>query len=59
MRTSMQKGQLKRPNILGKIKVEGNAGETREVIVCCKATALKWKGFESQMGIWTKIYERI
>jgi len=59
MRTSLQKSHLKRSNILKKIKVEGNVDERREVIVCCKAAALKWKGFESRMAIWTKIYERV
>jgi hypothetical protein len=59
MRTSMQKSHLKRSNILEKIKVEGNVDERREVIVCCKAATLKWKGFESRMAIWNKIYERV
>jgi hypothetical protein len=59
MRTSLQKSHLKRSNILKKIKVEGNVDERREVIVCCKAATLKWKGFESRMAIWNKIYERV
>jgi hypothetical protein len=59
MTTSLQKGQLKRSNLLKKIKVEGNVDERQEVIVCCKAATLKWKGFESQMAIWTKVYERV
>jgi hypothetical protein len=59
MTTSLQKSQLKRSNILKKIKVEGNVHERREVIVCCKAATLKWKGFESRMAIWNKIYERV
>ena len=59
MRTSMQKSQPKQSNILEKIKVEGNVNERREVIVCCKAATLKWKGFESRMAIWNKIYERV
>jgi len=59
MRTSLQKSQLKRSNILKKIKVEGNVDERREVIVCCKTATLKWKGFESQMAMWTKVYERV
>jgi hypothetical protein len=58
MTTSSQKSQLKGSNLLKKIKVEGNVDEKREVIVCCKAATLKWKGFESQMAIWTKVYER-
>jgi hypothetical protein len=59
MTTSLEKSQLKRNNILEKIKVEGNVGERREVIVCCKTATLKWKGFESRMAIWNKIYERV
>jgi hypothetical protein len=59
MRTSLQKSQLKQSNILKKIKGEGNVDEGREVIVCCKTATLKWKGFESQMAIWTKVYERV
>ena len=59
MTTSLQKSQIKQSNILKKIKVEGNVDERQEVIVCCKTAALKWKGFESRMAIWTKIYERV
>jgi hypothetical protein len=59
MTLSLQKGQLRRGNLLEKIKVEGNVDERREVIVCCKAATLKWKGFESRMAIWNKIYERV
>ena len=59
MTTSLEKSRLKRSNILKKIKAEGNVDKRREVIVCCKAATLKWKGFESQMAIWTKIYERV
>jgi hypothetical protein len=59
MTKSLEKSQLKRSNTLKKIKVEGNLDERREVIVCCKAATLKWKGFESQMAIWTKVYERV
>ena len=60
MRTSVERCQLKRNNILEKIKkVEGNVDERREVIVCCKAGTLRWKGFESRMAIWNKIYERV
>ena len=58
MTKSLEKSQLKRGNILEKIRVEANVDEGREVIVCCKAATLKWKGFESQMAIWTKVYER-
>jgi hypothetical protein len=60
MATSLQKSQLKRSNILKKIKVESEVDEGREVIVSCETTTfLKWKGFESQMMIWTKICERV
>jgi hypothetical protein len=59
MTTSLQKSQLKRSNILKKIKVEGNVDERQEIIVCSKTAALKWKGFESRMTIWNKIYERV
>ena len=59
MTTSLQKSQLKRSSILEKIKVEGNVDERREVMVCCKAATLKWKGFESRMAIWNRIYERV
>jgi hypothetical protein len=60
MTTSLQKGQLKRVNLLKTIRVEGKVDKGREVIVCCEtATLKKWKGFKSQMAIWTKIYERI
>ncbi len=56
---SLQRSRPKRSNILKKIKVEGNVDERREVIVCCKTATLKWKGFESQMALWTKVYERV
>jgi hypothetical protein len=60
MTTSLQEIQLKRSNILKKIKVEGKVDEGREVIVRYETTTfLKWEGFESQMVIWTKIYKRI
>ena len=60
MTTSLlQKVQSKRSNVLEKIKVEGKVDAGKEVIVHCETTTLKWKGFESQMVIWTKIYERI
>jgi len=56
---SLQRSRPKRSNILKKIKVECNVDERREVIVCCKTATLKWKGFESQMAMWTKVYERV
>jgi hypothetical protein len=59
MRTSLQKSQLKRSNILEKIKVEGNVGEGQKVIVRYETATLQWKGFESRMAIWNKIYERV
>jgi hypothetical protein len=59
MKASLQKSQLKRGNILKKIKVEGEVDEGREVIVCCETGTPKWKGFESRMAIWNRIYERI
>ena len=59
MRTSLQKSQLKRSNILEKIKVEGNVGEGQKVIVRYETATLRWKGFESRMAIWNKIYERV
>jgi len=59
MTASLQESQLNRSNIQRKIKVEGNMDDRQEVIVCCKTATLKWKGFESRMAIWSKIYERI
>jgi hypothetical protein len=59
MTTSLQKGQPKRSNILKKIKVEGNVDEGQKVIVRCETASLKWKGFESRMTIWNRIYERV
>jgi len=56
MTTSLQKSRLKRSNILEKIKVEGNVDERQEIMVCCKTATVKWKGFESQMVIWRKMY---
>jgi len=59
MTTSLQKSQLKRGTILEKIIAEGDVDERREVIVCYETATLKWKGFESRMAIWNKIYERV
>jgi hypothetical protein len=59
MTKSLQESQLKQSNILKKIKVEGNVDERQEVMVCCKTATLKWKGFESRMAIWNKIYQRV
>jgi hypothetical protein len=59
MTTSLQKSQLKRGNILEKIKVEGNVDEGQKVIIRYETATLRWKGFESRMAIWNKIYERV
>jgi hypothetical protein len=59
MATSLQKSQLKRNNILGIIKVEGNVREGHKVIVRCETATLRWKGFESHMAIWNRIHERV
>ena len=59
MRTSLQRSQPKRSNILKKIKIEGNVGEGQKVIVRYETATLRWKGFESRMAIWNKIYERV
>jgi hypothetical protein len=60
MTTSLRKGQPKRSNVMKKIKVGGEVDKGQEVIVRYEETVtLKWKGFESHMVIWTKIYERI
>jgi len=59
MTTSLQKSQLRQNNILRKIKVEGNVGEGQKVIVRCEVATLRWRGFESRMAIWNKIYERV
>jgi hypothetical protein len=60
MTTSLlEKSQLKRNNILEKIEVEGNVAEGQKVIIRYETATLKWKGFESRMAIWNKIYERV
>ena len=59
MTTSLQKSQLKRHNILKKIKVDGNVDKGRDVNVGYETATLKYRGFESQMVIWTKIYARV
>ena len=59
MAKSLEKSQLKRNNILEKIKVEGNMDERREVMIRYETTTLRWKGFESRIAIWNKIYERV
>jgi hypothetical protein len=59
MTKSLQKSGLKRNSILEKIKVEGNLGEGQKVIVRYETAILRWKGFESRMAIWNRIYERV
>ena len=59
MTTSLQKSQLKRGTILEKIKVGGNVEEGQKVIIRYETATLRWKGFESRMAIWNKIYERV
>ena len=49
--------QRKWRSVLEKIKVEGEVDEGQEVILRCETATLKWKGFESLMVIWTKVYE--
>jgi len=56
MTTSFKKGQPKRSNVPGEIKVQGEVDGVQKVIVRCETAALKWKGFESQMVIWRKMY---
>jgi hypothetical protein len=56
MATSLRKRQPKRSNDPGKIKVQGEADAVQKVIVRCETAALKWKGVESQMVIWRKMY---
>jgi hypothetical protein len=46
-------------NVLGKIKIEGKQNKGQEVIVRYETPPLKWKGFESYLVMWTKIYQRI
>jgi hypothetical protein len=59
MTTSLQKGQPKRSNVPGKIKVQGEVNKGQKVSIRCGTAAVKWKGFESRMTIWNKIYERV
>ena len=59
MATSLQKSQLKQSNVLKQIRVEGEEDMGQKVVVRYETAGLKWKGFESQMGIWTKIYGQI
>ena len=58
MTTSLQKSQPKRGIVLGKIKVRGEVDVEQKVIVRCETANLKWRGFKSQMAIWTKMYGR-
>ena len=59
MITSLQKGQTKWSNVPGKIKVQGEVDVGQKVIIRCETADVKWKGFESQIAIWTKVYERV
>lgn len=59
MTTLLQKDQPKPNSIVKKIKVEGELDEGWEIIVHHETAILKWKGFESRMVIWTKIYRGI
>jgi len=56
MITSLQKSQLKRSNILKKIKVGGNVDEGREVILRRATATVKCEGFKSLMVLWAKVY---
>ncbi|MGA2517705.1 MAG: hypothetical protein ABSG44_14295 [Thermodesulfobacteriota bacterium] len=53
------KESTKAEHILEKIKVEGNVDEGQKVIIRYETATLKWKGFESRMAIWNRIYERV
>jgi hypothetical protein len=57
MLIASRKNEAKGSNVLKKIKVEGNVDEGKEVIVRSQTAILRWKGFESQMVIWNRIYE--
>jgi len=56
---SSRKNEVERYSVLKKIKVQGEVDEGREVIVRYETATLKWKGFESQIVILTKIYGRV
>jgi len=56
MTTSLKKGQPKWSNVPGEIKVQGEADAMQKVIVRRETAVLKWKGFESQIVIWRKMY---
>ena len=53
------KNELEGFSVLKKIELKGEVDEGREVIVRYETAALKWKGFESYLVMWTKIYQRI
>jgi hypothetical protein len=57
MLIASRKNEAEGSNVLKKIKVEGNVDEGKEVIVRSQTAILRWKGFESQMVIWNRIYE--
>ena len=54
-----QKNKVEGSNVLKKIEVKGKVDEGQEVIVRHETAPLKWKGFESYMVMWTKVYGRI
>ena len=59
MAIESRKNEVERCSVLKKIKVEGEVDEGRQVIVRYETATLKWKGFESQIVILTKIYGRV
>jgi hypothetical protein len=54
----LRKNEVQGRSVLKKINIEGEVREGQEVIVRYETCTVKWKGFESQIVIWTKIYER-
>ena len=56
---ALRKGEVKGSCVLKKIRVEGKVDEGHEVLVRCHTASFKWKGFESYMVMWTKLYGRV
>jgi hypothetical protein len=54
-----RKSEAKGSCVLKNIRVEGKVNEGHEVLVRCHAAPFKWKGFESYMVMWTKLYGRV
>jgi len=54
-----RKNEVEGRSVVKNTKVEGKVDEGHKVIVGYETATLKWKGFKSQMVIWTKIYEWI